>query len=204
MKMKLWEPNQGIILREVWHNKAYSVTPVRVVGDSEKWIALYRPPHSTNLWPHTLEGKTLRIPQDEWILDGEPWPRGILYLVQVGVGYIYSGAWDENHIFGGWKIDLTVPVRRASPGFDYMDQLLDIIVSADRSAWYWKDEDEVQEAQARGIFTAEQVRELYGRGEHAVQAILENGPPFDCDWENWSPTPALLEPFDYPKGWERV
>jgi len=202
--MKLCEPGQGIILREVWQNKVYSVTPVRVVQDSANWIALYRPPHTSNLWPHTLDGKTLRIPQDEWILDGGPWPRGILYLVHVGVGYTYSGAWDEDHIFGGWKIDLAEPMRRTALGFDYMDQLLDVIVDADRSSWYWKDEDEVREAQARGILTAEQVRDLYLRGERAVLAIQKNEPPFDGNWENWNPTPALCEPFDYPKGWERL
>lgn len=202
--MKLWETNQAIILREVWRSKVYSVTPVRVVLDSTSWIALYRPPHSSNLWPHTPEGKTIRIPQDEWVLDGGPWPGGILYLVQVGVGYIYSGEWDEDHIFGGWKIDLTQPVRRTSLGFDYMDQLLDIIVRPDRSTWYWKDKEEVQEAQARGIFTAEQAGDLYQRGERALQAVLDTEPPFDASWETWSPTPALREPFDYPKGWERV
>ncbi|HSM70444.1 MAG TPA: DUF402 domain-containing protein [Anaerolineales bacterium] len=202
--MKLWKPGQGIILREVWRNKVYSVTPVRVVQDSVDWIALYRPPHTVNLWPHTLEGETIRIPQDEWVLDGGPWPIGILYLIHVGVGYTYSGEWDQDHIFSGWKIDLVEPVRRTSLGFDYMDQLLDIMVSADRTNWYLKDEDEVQEAQASGIFTAEQVRDLYRRGERAVQTLKENESPFDSDWESWSPTMALRESFDYPDGWDRV
>jgi predicted RNA-binding protein associated with RNAse of E/G family len=125
-------------------------------------------------------------------------------LVHVGLGYTFSGAWDEDHTFEGWKIDLVEPVRRTSLGFDYMDQLLDIIVSADLSRWYWKDEDEVQNAQERGRFTMEQVRDLYQDGERAVQSILEKEPPFDTDWENWSPTPALREPFKFPKGWEHV
>lgn len=202
--MKLWEPGQAIILREVWRNKVYSVSPVRVVQDSSSWIALYRPPHTSNLWPHTHEGVTIRIPQDEWILGGGPWPKGILYLVHVGLAYSYSGGWDENHVFEGWKIDLIEPMRRTSLGFDYMDQLLDIIISADRSTWRWKDQDEVREAQARGIFTAEQVEDLYLRGERAVQMILNNEPPFDADWENWSPDAALREPFDLPTGWDRV
>jgi len=202
--MKLWAPNQGIVLREVWRNKVYSVCPVRVVHDSTSWIALYRPPHTLNLWPHTHAGETIRIPQDEWVLAGELWPKGILYLVHVGLGYTFIGTWDEDHIFGGWKIDLVEPVRRTSLGFDYMDQTLDIVVSADRSNWRWKDEDELRQAQALGIFSAEQVNELYQRGERAVQILLENEPPFDNNWENWRPDPALCAPFDYPKGWERV
>ena len=204
MSKKLWEPSQAIVMREVWQNKVYSVTPLRVVQDSSSWVALYRPPNSTNLWPHTRKGETIRIPQDEWVLKGEPWPKGIFYLVHVGVGYTFSGAWDEDHIFGRWKIDLIEPVRRTSLGFDYMDQFLDIIVSADRSKWYWKDEDEVCEAQERGILTEEKVGDLYRRGERAVQTIMENEPPFDGNWKNWRPNPAFDEPFDFPNGWEHV
>jgi len=202
--MKLWKPSQGIVLREVWRNKVYSITPVRVVQDSTSWVALYRPPHTVNLWPHTLEGETIRIPQDEWVLAGGPWPKGILYLLRVGFGTIFSGSWNEDRVFSGWKIDLVEPVRRISLGFDYMDQTLDIMVRADRSTWQWKDEAELRQAQALGIFTQEQVNELYQRGERAVQTIQKNEPPFDGNWENWRSNPALDEPFDFPKGWEVV
>jgi predicted RNA-binding protein associated with RNAse of E/G family len=125
-------------------------------------------------------------------------------LVHAGLGYTFAGSWNDTHIFQGWKIDLVEPVRRTALGFDYMDQLLDIIVSADRSTWYRKDEDEVQKAQARGIFTAEQVSDLYRRGERALQMILKNEPPFDRGWETWRPDPAWLETFDLPGGWEQV
>jgi hypothetical protein len=138
-------------------------------------------------------------------LDGGPWQGGdVLYLVHPGIGYTFTGWWDDNHIFGGWKIDLVEPIRRTSLGFDYMDQLLDIIVSADRSTWRWKDEDEVQEAQARRIFTVEQVHDLYRRGERALQTMQSNEPPFDADWEKWEPDPSLRVPFDLPEGWERI
>lgn len=203
--MKLWRRGQGILLREVWHNKVYSVIPLRVVQDSRDWSALYLAPRTSSLWLHTPEGVTIRIPVDEWVLDGGPWEGGdVLYLVQPGSGYTAIGFWDDNHIFEGWKIDLGEPVRRTALGFDYMDQLLDMIVSADRSTWRWKDEDEVREAQARGIFTAEQVNDLYQRGERAIQAMQANEPPFDGDWEHWRPDPAWRVPFDLPKAWERV
>ena len=203
--MKLWEPGQGIVMREVWRGKVYSIFPVRVAQDSPTWTALCLPRQAIALYPHTRAGVPLRIPEDEWILDGGPWPGGdVLYLVHAGLGYKFGGSWDDTHIFQGWKIDLIEPVRRTPLGFDYMDQLLDIIVSADRSTWYQKDEDELQEAQARGIFTAEQVSDLYRRGERALQMILKNEPPFDRAWETWRPDPAWLENFDLPQGWEQV
>ena len=203
--MKLWEPGEGIVMREVWRNKVYSIFPVRVVQDSASWTALCLPRQAIALYPHTPEGVPLRIAQDEWVLDGGPWEGGdVLYLVHIGLGYTFTGWWDDDRIFGGWKIDLVEPVRRTHLGFDYMDQLLDIIVSADRSTWYWKDEDEVREAQARGIFTAEQVSDLYQRGERALRALRENEPPFDRGWEHWKPDPALREQIDLPQGWEQV
>jgi predicted RNA-binding protein associated with RNAse of E/G family len=157
------------------------------------------------LYPHTREGVPIRIPTEDWVLDGEPWSGDdILYLVHSGLGYIFTGWWDDDHTFGGWKIDLTEPVRRTSLGFDYMDQLLDIMVSADRSTWHWKDEDEVQEALAQGMFTAEQVQDLYQRGEHALQSLLANEPPFDRVWESWVSDPAWRVTFDFPQGWEQI
>ena len=203
--MKLWEPGTGVIMREVWRNKVYSVFPVRVVQDSAGWSALCLPRQALGLYPHTRDGVPIRIPQDEWVLDGGPWTGGnVLYLVHAGVGYMFTGWWDGDHIFSGWKIDLVEPVRRTRLGFDYMDQLLDMMVSADRSTWRWKDEDEVLEAQARGIFTGEQASNLYQRGERALETLLANEPPFDKDWENWCPDPAWQAPFDLPQGWEHV
>lgn len=203
--MNLWEPGQGIVMREVWQSRVYSIFPVRVVQDSTSWTTLCLPRQAYALYPHTVEGNPIRIPQDEWVLDGGPWEGGdVLYLVQAGVGYTFIGWWHEDHSFGGWKIDLVEPVRRTHLGFDYMDQLLDIIVSADRSSWYRKDEDEVKEAHERGIFTAEQVSDLYRRGERALQSILENEPPFEREWETWRPDPAWLVTFDLPQGWQQV
>jgi len=203
--MKLWEPGQGIIMREVWRKKVYSIFPVRVVQDSSNWTALFLPRQAIALYPHTHEGVPIRIPQDEWVLDGGPWEGGdVLYLIHAGLGYTFIGWWDDDHIFGGWKIDLVEPVRRTPLGFDYMDQLLDIVVNADRSTWKWKDEDEVSEAQVRGIFTAEQVRDLYRRGERAIQSLQSNEPPFDGGWESWRPYPAWQVTFDLPQGWEQI
>jgi hypothetical protein len=203
--MKLWEPGQGIVLREVWRAKVYSIIPLRVAQDSGNWTALYLPPRTSSLWPHTREGVTIRIPADEWVLDGGPWEGGdILYLVQPGLGYIVTGFWDEDRIFDHWKIDLVEPVRRTWLGFDYMDQLLDMMVSDDRSTWRWKDEDEVREAQARRLFTAEQVSDLYQRGARALRALQTNEPPFDGRWETWQPNPEWRVPFHLPNGWEQV
>lgn len=201
--MNVWKAGQGVIMREVWRNKVYSVIPLRVVIDTSSWSALYLPPQTRSLWPHTLDGITIRIPVDEWILDGGPWEGGdVLSFVQPGFGYTVTAVWNTAHVLDHWKIDLVEPVQRTSLGFDYMDKLLDIIVSPDRSTWHWKDEDELSEAQARGMFTSEQVSDLYQRGEKALHALQSNEAPFDNGWENWIPDPAWKIPFTLPEGWE--
>lgn len=203
--MDLWQPGQVIAVREIWRNRIYSAMPVRVVRDTESWSALYLPPQTPCLWPHTRQGKTIRIPTDDWVLDGGAWTSSdVLYLVQPGSGYTATAFWDDEYNFHSWKINLEEPMRRTPLGFDYMDRLLDVIVSADRSTWRWKDEDEVRQAQERGMFSAEQVGELYLCGERAIQAILANEPPFDRGWETWKPDPAWRVPLDLPEGWEQV
>ena len=203
--MKLWRSGQVIVIREIWQNKVYSVAPVRVVKDTAHWSALYLPPQAECLWPHTREGIEIRIPTQEWVLERGPWSSSdVLFLVQPGTGYTAVGHWDDHSRFDRWKINLEQPMRRTPLGFDYLDQLLDIVVSADRSRWYWRDEDEVHQAQALGIYTAEHVRELYELGKRALQDLLTNKPPFDGNWENWKSNPAWHVPMDLPPGWDQV
>jgi len=203
--LQLWKPGQVIIMREVWCKKVYSIVPVRIVQDTLSWSVLYLSRHTPYLIPHTLEGIMIRTPTDTWVLQNVPYEcGGSLYIIQPGMGYTAIVFLDENQNFAHWKINLEEPMHRTSLGFDYMDQLLDIIVSADRSTWEWKDEDEIRNAQARGIFTAAQVGELYQRGERAVQSILANESPFDANWEKWKPDPAWRAPHGLPEGWDRV
>jgi hypothetical protein len=203
--MRLWEPGEGIVMREVWRGRVYSIFPVRVVQDSPAWTALCLPRLATGLFPHTAEGMILRIPVEEWILKENPWQgEDILYLIHAGLGYTFTGWWDTGHVFGGWKIDLVEPPRRTRLGFDYMDQLLDVVVSPERSTWSWKDEEEVEEARARGLFTEAQVRDLYRRGEEALRLLRSGEPPFHVSWEGWKSEPAWQIPFDLPPGWEQV
>ncbi|HSG43003.1 MAG TPA: DUF402 domain-containing protein [Anaerolineales bacterium] len=138
-------------------------------------------------------------------MDGEAWTSSdVLFLVQPGSGYTAVGFWNDDYTFHSWKINLEEPMRRTPLGFDYMDQLLDIVVSADRLTSHWKDEDEVCQAQALGIFTAEQVRELYQLGERAVQSMQANESPFNGNWEKWSPKSDWRVPLDFPQGWDQV
>jgi hypothetical protein len=92
-------------------------------------------------------------------------------------------------------------LRRTAVGFDYMDHALDVRITPDRSSWSWKDEDELEEAVARGIFTAEEARSFHVEGERAVRRVLDREPPFDEPWEDWRPNPTWRVP-TFPIGWD--
>jgi hypothetical protein len=203
--VKLWKPGDVIVLREVWRGKVYSVIPVRVAQDSPAFTALYLPPRTPCQWPHTREGATIRLRTDEWVLREQVWTVGdVLFLVKPGAGYTFTAFWNEQHVFDHWKVNLEEPMCRTSMEFDYMDQLLDIIISADHSTWRWKDEDELQEAQVRGIFSMEEAREIRAKGEHVITLLQMNQPPFNEGWEDWSPEPAWRTIPELPTGWDIV
>jgi len=83
-----------------------------------------------------------------------------------------------------------------------MDQILDIIVEPDLSSWFWKDEDEFQEAQELGLISPERAREMRADGERVVEMLLSGSSVFN-GWEHWKPDPAWKTP-TLPEGWERV
>src|SRR5205814_261751 len=99
--------------------------------------------------------------------------------------------------------NLQAPLQPTSFGFDTTDYLLDVLVPPDRSTWTWKDEDELEEAVALGLFSPEDVREFRAEGERAAGAIIERKPPFDEPWEEWRPDPTWPAP-ELPDGWDRL
>ena len=67
--------------------------------------------------------------------------------------------------------------------------------------WRFKDEDELEEAVARGLFTRDEAAGFRAQGERAARRILERRPPFDRDWSSWRPDPSWPPP-QLPPGWD--
>ena len=103
----------------------------------------------------------------------------------------------------GWYINLAEPWRRTAIGFDTLDQILDVVVSPDRSSWRWKDEDELAWSVAHGMHPASDAAQIRGNGLAALDRMAANLPPFQKDWsalepdDGW-PVPALQA------GWELI
>jgi hypothetical protein len=80
---------------------------------------------------------------------------------------------------------------------------LDVRVAPDRSEWSWKDEDELAEAVALGIYTNDDARAFRSTGKRALQHVMDAEPPFDQDWSGWRADPAWPLPELRP-GWDSV
>ena len=168
--------------------------------DSPELIALYLAPQTLRKQPRTPDGARIRLRCDDWKLVDEPAPRGTLRLHVPGTAHdVWAPQLDTEPRLDFWYVNLQEPLRRTPLGFDFMDLILDVVISLDLSEWKWKDEDELEEAQARRIISGEQARVIRAEGERAIQRALARQSPFAHGWERWSP-PAWPVP-TMPANW---
>jgi Protein of unknown function (DUF402) len=185
-------PGDTVALREIWDGRVFEARPATLVKDDGAGAMFHLPATVRSLQPVTLDGVALRMPALPWRL--EPIERHrfrILSFAFPDTPYAVLATWDgETDVFDGWYVNLQDPLRRTEIGFDSRDHLLDVLIPPDRSSWSWKDEDELAEALAIGMFTEADAERFRWAGERAVEHILLREPPFDEDWEDWRPDPA--------------
>jgi hypothetical protein len=102
-----------------------------------------------------------------------------------------------------WYVHLQGTLRRTPIGVDTMDQMLDIVISPDRTDWYWKDEDEFSEAEAIGVYSHAKIKSIRSEGERVIEMMQANAAPFCDGWEYWTPPAEWTVP-RFPEGWERL
>ena len=200
-----WTPGEPIVLRGVWRQRLWFACPVNVVQDSPALIALYwragtgvKIPEKRFTPQEMLATEQLELVDKTWI------KTDVLMLIAPGASHSVYAMWEEGHTsFRCWYVNLEEPLRRTSIGFDTMDHLLDVVISSDRSEWWWKDEDEFREAIALGVYSAEEARAIRAEGERAIELMQANQSPFCDGWEDWSPP----EEWEFPKlpvGWDNI
>jgi hypothetical protein len=198
-----FEPGDHILLREVWRGRVWTARAVIVVEDSPQLIALCIVRGSVWKRPFDSAGMPKRIPADDWILRDEFWTADVLRIsVPAGRFSILPFHTDRGH-FRFWYLNIETPLQRTRLGFDYMDQTLDIIISPELSEWRWKDEEELSQAVAQGLYTQDHAADIRDAGEQALACFLGRKPPFDRRWEDWRPPPEWPVPV-LPAGWDIV
>lgn len=189
----MFSAGDPVTVREVWQGKIWTVRALTAVRDDPDLIALYQPAGAPWKRPYSLEGRSIRVPDQPWELRDDTLTDDALRLIVPGEAHSTLLIWRDWDLIC-WYINLEEPFRRSPIGFDYMDQTLDIVVEPNMSSWRWKDEDELEDAMAQGILTPDQARSIRAEGERAIQRLLARSPPFDERWEHWRPDPAWRRP----------
>ena len=197
-----WHNGDHIVLRGVRHGKLWFAIVATVVRDTPDLIALYWPvgtPNRTFGKRPTVEdlnsSRSIELTKGAWR------KTDVLMLVKPGASHSIYVMWDPGQTrFRCWYVNLQAPLRRTKIGFDTMDHILDIVIRPDRSEWWWKDEDEFEQAVQIGLYSLEMAAAIRAEGEWVLERMKENQPPFCDGWEDWSP-PEDWEIPDFPTGW---
>ena len=198
----MWQPGDPIVIREVWAGQVFEARPASVVMDLPTQTTLYVAPFVRCGVAIDDAGIEPRFPDRPWHLHvRERGDFGVLSFAWPDTPYAILLLSEPDGSPRSWYINLQTPLARTGIGFDTVDHLLDVVIPLDRSSWAWKDEDELAEAQALGLFTEEDAAWLRYWGERAVEHLLLRLPPFDEPWEGWRPDPSWPTP-ELPPGWD--
>jgi hypothetical protein len=199
-----FRPGDPIAIRELWSGKVWYARPAAVVRDDPDITMLHVHPRARSQEPVAPDGRALRIPTDTWTLRdverGDSWNLSFAFPDRSYAVILGFGPTNE---LREYYVNLQTPLARSPVGFDTVDHLLDVRITPDRSSWAWKDEDELAEAVASGLFTDDDVASFHAWGERAVEHVIGREPPFDRDWSSWRPDPAWTLPV-LPPGWDVV
>lgn len=197
-----WTPGDTVVIRGVLKARLWWACPAFVIQDTPDLIALYWPvgtPTRSPIRRPTVEDELynrIELIERDWT------DNYVLSLNPQGAAYSIEVMWEGNtHQFSCWYVHLQEPLRRTTIGFDTMDQILDIVISPDRSSWYWKDEDEFSEAEAIGVYSPTKAQSIRQEGERVIGMLNTNASPFCDGWENWTPPKEWGIPA-FPEGWE--
>lgn len=198
----MWSPGDPVVIRELWNGQVFEARPASVVADLPAQTTLHVAPFVRCGVAIDDAGEELRFPDRPWHL----------YVRERGDFGVLSFAWPDTPYSvlllsepdgspRGWYVNLQAQLARTPIGFDTVDHLLDALIPLDRTSWAWKDEDELAEGIALGLFSEDDAAWLRYWGERAVEHVLLRLPPFDEPWEDWRPDPAWPAP-QLPFGWD--
>jgi hypothetical protein len=198
-----WEAGDTVALREIWRDRVWFARPAIVVSDLPEMTMLHVPSGIRYWMPVDEAGTYLKVYTDDWRLEEDLWesPDFVLSFAFPDTPYSVILGYDGGGDLRLYYVNIQAPIRRSAIGFDTVEYLLDVVIDADRSSWTWKDEDELDEAVRRGLFSPDDAEWFHHWGERAVEHVLLGEPPFDQDWSTWRPEPSWPIP-ELPEDWD--
>ena len=176
----MWQPGDAIALRERWGDAIFEARAATVVQDLPEQTMLFVPAHVVCAIRSTTTGSSCACPTGPGIwssvraaTSASSRSRGPTRRTPSSCCSTPTGS------PRGWYVNLQTPLARTPVGFDTVDHALDVLVTLDRSSWTWKDEDELAEAIALGLFTEADAASFRYWGERAVEHLVLRQPPFD-------------------------
>ncbi len=198
----MWAPGDAIVLRETWGGQVFEARPAIIVHDLPEQTTFFVAAFTRCGVALDEAGEQLRFPDRPWHLGvRERDDHGVLSFAWPDTPYSILLLSEPDGSPRGWYVNLQAPLTRTAIGFDTVDHLLDVVIAPDRSSWAWKDEDELAEGIALGLFSEEDAASFRFWGERAIEHLLLRLPPFDQTWEDWRPDPSWSMPA-LPDGWE--
>jgi len=195
--MRIWQPGEVIVRREVWRGQPRMAVPVIVVRDEPEQLVTY-----------IAEGAPFGfVDQDP---TGRPHPyagrdgwrgHGVLCLQRPREAYAVMVFWKgEGRDFWGWYINFQDPFRRTPIGFDTHDHEVDLW-SEDGRTWHRKDFELLERRVTRGTFTPAEAAAVLAEAERVEAELIAGRRWWDDSWADWSPPDDWTVP-TLPKGWE--
>ena len=187
-----------VLKRSIYRGNVRWTFPHRYVGEWNGRIGLYCGPGS--------KGKAMRRGPDgylkRWMTDAPPFDEvwentHVLRFERDGARHSIDLYWTAEWEQMSWYVNLQLPTIVGERFVDTTDQALDVLAFPD-GTWRWKDEDELEEAVALGIWTEAEAAEIRAEGE---RVIAER--PWPTGWEDWRP-PAGWGPLELPEDWHVV
>ncbi|MEO8458418.1 MAG: DUF402 domain-containing protein [Chloroflexota bacterium] len=189
------KPGEHVVLREVFHGKTWTLRPVTVVSDTPETTVLFMPHGVSWRGAVTMAGEILRVPWEPWeVAPPKLWENHYLRISVPGEDYSIAAIWHSSWRMFGWYLNIEEALRPTQFGFDYMDWTLDVFISRDRRFHTWKDEEELEEAVRRGVYSPELAVHIREAGERGLARLLAGESPFDEAWQDWRPDPGWTLP----------
>jgi len=176
-------PGEFVEVRSVYGGRVRWAFPWRVVFDDGEQFGLHLAPGAEGVsMGRDPDGRYL----ERWARGDDPRPQvwrrhHVLSLTRRGDAHSLWHLWDEQWSFVCWYVQLQEPLIERDGALETMDHALDVWVEPD-GTWRWKDEDDFDQAQALGVFTAEDAAAIRAEGERVIAAR-----PWPTGWEDWRP-----------------
>jgi len=197
-----WQPGDEVVLRYITRQERPGMSwPARVVEDRDDLLALYIPEGATTKqWRGVRDAMGQPVSRE---LVDIPWRRDTLRLMYPGADHSIWLSWRREageRVFHGYYLNMEEPFRRTEIGVDTNDHTLDVVVAPDLS-WVWKDDDQLTERAAHGVYVPAFAEHLRERARLALKRLDARENPFDGAWLEWQPDGGWSIP-RLPEGWD--